>query len=60
MFQFQTQMTVNHWFGILDKLKRSCVGGDKDLQMAVGNLDLNTLERIDHFDPDKQVSLNRR
>lgn len=40
---------------ILDKLQPSRLGDDKDLQMAVGNLDLNTLERIDHFDPDKQV-----
>lgn len=46
---------MTEWFVILDKLKHSRVGGDKDLQMAVGNLDLNTLERIDHFDPDKQV-----
>ncbi|XP_054456284.1 exonuclease 1 [Anoplopoma fimbria] len=29
------------------------VGDDKGLQMALGNLDINTMERIDDFSPDK-------
>ncbi|XP_076021296.1 exonuclease 1 [Genypterus blacodes] len=29
------------------------VGDDKGLQMALGNLDINTMERIDNFSPDK-------
>ncbi|KAK2922298.1 exonuclease 1 isoform X1 [Channa argus] len=31
------------------------VGDDKGLQMALGNLDLNTMERIDDFSPDKPI-----
>nr|XP_020455527.1 exonuclease 1 [Monopterus albus] len=31
------------------------VGNDKGLQMALGNLDLNTMERIDDFNPDKPI-----
>ncbi|KAM9345078.1 exonuclease 1 [Symphorus nematophorus] len=29
------------------------VGDDKGLQMALGNLDINTMEKIDNFNPDK-------
>ncbi|GLD72601.1 exonuclease 1, partial [Lates japonicus] len=32
------------------------VGDDKGLQMALGNLDINTMERIDDFSPDKPMS----
>ncbi|XP_068574550.1 exonuclease 1 [Cebidichthys violaceus] len=31
------------------------LGDDKGLQMALGNLDINTMERIDDFSPDKPV-----
>ncbi|XP_056251718.1 exonuclease 1 [Seriola aureovittata] len=31
------------------------VGDDKGLQMALGNLDINTMERIDDFSPDKPI-----
>uniref|UniRef100_UPI003AABE341 exonuclease 1 n=1 Tax=Centroberyx gerrardi TaxID=166262 RepID=UPI003AABE341 len=31
------------------------IGDDKGLQMALGNLDLNTMERIDDFNPDKPI-----
>ncbi|XP_040906029.1 exonuclease 1 [Toxotes jaculatrix] len=31
------------------------VGDDKGLQMALGNLDINTMERIDDFNPDKPI-----
>uniref|UniRef100_A0A8D3B2Q6 Exonuclease 1 n=1 Tax=Scophthalmus maximus TaxID=52904 RepID=A0A8D3B2Q6_SCOMX len=31
------------------------VGDDKGLQMALGNLDINTMERIDNFCPDRPV-----
>ncbi|XP_038593874.1 LOW QUALITY PROTEIN: exonuclease 1-like [Micropterus salmoides] len=31
------------------------LGDDKGLQMALGNLDINTLERIDDFSPDKAL-----
>ncbi|KAK5853531.1 hypothetical protein PBY51_014676 [Eleginops maclovinus] len=31
------------------------LGDDKGLQMALGNLDLNSLERIDDFSPDKPI-----
>lgn len=44
---------------ILDELRSRRLGDDRDLQLAVGNLDLNNLERIDDFDPDKQVRENR-
>ncbi|XP_041803727.1 exonuclease 1 [Chelmon rostratus] len=30
-------------------------GDDKGLQMAMGNLDINTMERIDDFNPDKPI-----
>lgn len=43
---------------ILDELRSRHLGDDRDLQLAVGNLDLNSLERIDDFDPDKQVREN--
>ncbi|KAM7408102.1 hypothetical protein PAMA_001995 [Pampus argenteus] len=32
------------------------VGDDKGLQMALGNLDINTMERIDDFSPDKPMT----
>ncbi|XP_056291773.1 exonuclease 1 [Pseudoliparis swirei] len=31
------------------------LGDDKGLQMALGNLDINTMERIDDFNPDKPI-----
>uniref|UniRef100_A0A8C9ZLD2 Exonuclease 1 n=1 Tax=Sander lucioperca TaxID=283035 RepID=A0A8C9ZLD2_SANLU len=31
------------------------LGDDKGLQMALGNLDINTMERIDDFSPDKPI-----
>ncbi|XP_040035127.2 exonuclease 1 [Gasterosteus aculeatus] len=31
------------------------LGDDKGLQMALGNLDINTMERIDNFSPDKPL-----
>ncbi|KAK2832666.1 hypothetical protein Q5P01_016555 [Channa striata] len=31
------------------------VGDDKGLQMALGNLDINTMERIDEFSPDRPI-----
>ncbi|XP_068183929.1 exonuclease 1 [Antennarius striatus] len=31
------------------------LGDDKGLQMAIGNLDINTMERIDDFNPDKVI-----
>ncbi|KAG7513029.1 exonuclease 1 [Solea senegalensis] len=31
------------------------VGDDKGFQMALGNLDINTMERIDNFNPDKPL-----
>lgn len=31
-------------------------GDDKGLQMAMGNLDINTMERIDDYNPDKAIS----
>ncbi|XP_034041531.1 exonuclease 1 [Thalassophryne amazonica] len=33
------------------------VGDDRGLQMALGNLDINTMERIDDFCPDKPMKL---
>lgn len=41
----------------------SNVGDDKGLQMALGNIDINTMERIDNFNPDKpaaQVCIRNR
>uniref|UniRef100_A0A4W6E6Q1 Exonuclease 1 n=1 Tax=Lates calcarifer TaxID=8187 RepID=A0A4W6E6Q1_LATCA len=35
------------------------VGDDKGLQMALGNLDINTMERIDDFSPDKPISQSK-
>ncbi|CAK6973679.1 exonuclease 1 [Scomber scombrus] len=32
------------------------VGDEKGLQMALGNLDINTMERIDNFSPDKPMA----
>ncbi|XP_059215191.1 exonuclease 1 isoform X2 [Centropristis striata] len=32
------------------------VGDDKGLQMALGNLDINTMKKIDDFSPDKPIS----
>uniref|UniRef100_A0A3Q0TB13 Exonuclease 1 n=1 Tax=Amphilophus citrinellus TaxID=61819 RepID=A0A3Q0TB13_AMPCI len=32
------------------------LGDDKGLQMALGNLDINTMQRIDDFSPDKPIS----
>uniref|UniRef100_A0A3Q3LPW5 Exonuclease 1 n=1 Tax=Mastacembelus armatus TaxID=205130 RepID=A0A3Q3LPW5_9TELE len=31
------------------------LGDDKGLQMALGNLDINTMEKIDNFSPDKPI-----
>lgn len=39
----------------LDDYESSNLGDDKGLQMAIGNLDINTLERIDDFNPDKAL-----
>ncbi|XP_061646665.1 exonuclease 1 isoform X2 [Phyllopteryx taeniolatus] len=32
------------------------IGDDKALQMALGNLDINTMEKIDDFNPDKPMT----
>lgn len=40
---------------ILDYVESSNVGDDKGLQMALGNLDINTMKRIDDFSPDKPL-----
>ncbi|KAM4614960.1 exonuclease 1 [Polymixia lowei] len=32
------------------------IGDDKGLQMALGNLDINTMQRIDDFNPDKPMT----
>lgn len=42
-------------FFILDAMESSNLGDDKGLQMALGNLDINTMERIDNFSPDKPL-----
>lgn len=40
---------------ILDDLGCSNLGDDTGLQMALGNLDINTMEKIDDFRPDNPV-----
>uniref|UniRef100_A0A3P8S179 Exonuclease 1 n=1 Tax=Amphiprion percula TaxID=161767 RepID=A0A3P8S179_AMPPE len=36
------------------------LGDDKGLQMALGNLDINTMERIDDFNPDQPIQQQRK
>ena len=43
-------------FVVLDGYELRNLGDDKGLEMALGNLDIDTMERIDDFSPDKPNS----
>ncbi len=46
-------LSITCTVSILDHFESSNLGDEKGLQMALGNLDINTMERIDDFSPDR-------
>lgn len=48
-------LSVTAQYSFLDDFECSNLGDEKGLQMALGNLDINTMERIDDFSPDKPI-----